>query len=163
MEETQVGVTVAQAAYIAGLIDGEGYFQIAKKQKHHPSIWYSPLLAVTNTNAEVLHWLRGITGVGFVVYVNRPSKPNWKPLLRWEVHSRQLRRFLPAVMPFLRIKRTHAELVYDLLLRQKGGAGRRLTSSENQEREQLRNRLKQLNVRGTGLQLSPRTREISNE
>jgi len=57
-------MTIAEKAYIAGIIDGEGSILLTKQSKnqHH-----SPVITVASTDIELLEWMKGIIGKGAII------------------------------------------------------------------------------------------------
>jgi len=108
-------------AYIAGLLDGEGCFTafITRQQSHHiknghrtieaihwQTIYYIQILIVEE---EPIHWLKEITGLGYVFKRNR-QKQGWQDLWGWRVASGPACEIVKQIMPYLKIKRRHAEI-----------------------------------------------------
>lgn len=52
-----------QAAYISGLVDGEGCIQLLKQKKHRDE-WYCPEISIAATNLDLVRWLLITTGIG---------------------------------------------------------------------------------------------------
>lgn len=102
-------------AYIAGLVDGEGCIRIErckKKESIHPYN-FRLLVAVTNTNLNVLLWLKEITGVGNIHNHTRSDEkanPKWKQGYVYHISSIRARDLLTAILPFLKIKKEIAEI-----------------------------------------------------
>lgn len=90
------------AAYMAGIIDGEGSIIKANRSKNYPN-W---IIKVSMTDRPLIEWLHSFGGT-----VNpRPSKnPRWQDQWCWQM-SRQIdvQLILTAVLPYLRIKRGKA-------------------------------------------------------
>lgn len=108
-------------AWIAGFIDGEGCITITRTRrenwhKHHEwsqAEWidYRPRLSVHNTNEESIAFLAWVFGAN---YSKRKLLPcNIRPIFAVEIASRErLQLVLPKLMPYLRVKRELAELLY---------------------------------------------------
>jgi len=106
----KLNLTEKELSYIAGFIDGEGSFCIAKC--NHSTKWVSltPLLSISNSNKEILLWIQKKIGKGTIVKDVRKGK-NYKT--RWQ-YSKQgfgLLPFLLKIIPYLRIKKKHAILL----------------------------------------------------
>lgn len=97
-------ITNEQAAYLAGLIDGEGYVgaRVAKDG------YVQAGLVVINTNRSVLDWACSITGIGVV----KPKKkvPNRKQVWRWIVGPQPASELLRRVRGYSQIKRMEMHL-----------------------------------------------------
>lgn len=138
-------------AWAAGFIDGEGCFFIARRE---PRAGRSPIfeasLIVTNCELETLYLLRDRFG-GFIALTRR-GKGNWRSGYQWRLAPQKLRQLLPLLMPHLIVKQKQAVIMEQFLAlvlrpdRPNGRGG--LPSDEIAAREQLRNALKTLNIRG---------------
>lgn len=100
----------AEAAYIAGLLDGEGTVCLAaRKDKDCRNHFFYPRVQISNTSLDLLDRVLEITGNG---YVTRSSSPEGqKPGYVWKIGARQARYILPQVLPYLVLKRRQAEIV----------------------------------------------------
>lgn len=58
-----------EAAYLAGLIDGEGSIVAAKKRKSDGRITWR--LQVVNTHLGVIEWVKTVTGTGGIITAKR--------------------------------------------------------------------------------------------
>jgi hypothetical protein len=92
------GIDNLTAAYLGGIIDGEGCFTVSTP----PGL--IPKLSIAQQNRPFLEWLQIIVGGGYITKHND----------RIEICNKQLREFLPAVLPYIRIKRSQAELLMEL-------------------------------------------------
>ena len=101
-----IELTVGVAAYAAGIIDGEGSFFLgpAGKDRH-----VAMCLQVANTNADIIHWLQRTFGGG--MSQAHPASPRCKIPFQWMLTSRGVRKILPALLPYLIIKRRQAEII----------------------------------------------------
>lgn len=89
--------------YFAGFIDGEGCFSICLRK----DTYYEPTLIVANNHRHPLdllaHYAAGrVYTLGTRCY-------------QWRVSHRQLRIFLPKLIPYLLVKREQAELMLEFL------------------------------------------------
>ena len=103
------------AAYLAGLIDGEGCL-FARKVKSRNTVGVQSGLAIAMTCRHILEQMQELTGIGSVIL--SPSSKNqprgWKDCWRWDVGAQSVAMLIPKILPFLRIKRTQAELIIEL-------------------------------------------------
>lgn len=97
-------ITNEQAAYLAGLIDGEGCVGARISTEGY----IRSALEVVNTNYAVLLWAQAVTGVGAVYPKKRlvKGKQAWKWVVSLQPASELLRR----LRPYLRIKRMESHL-----------------------------------------------------
>lgn len=100
------------AAWLAGLIDGEGSISMSLGSKNKVSL--TPSLVVAMTTPSVLREIVRITGFGKVSrgYQNGFGR---KPIYRWGIVSRQAASVLRKLIPFLRLKRKQALLVLKVM------------------------------------------------
>jgi hypothetical protein len=98
-----------EAAYAAGIIDGEGSIQLTRIRKTR---WPSPAVSVASTDFELVEWLR--SRVGGSIVQKKVYSPNHSPSYEWKLTDRRALQFLKIVRPFLVSERKLARC--DLLL-----------------------------------------------
>lgn len=93
-------------AYIAGFFDGEGYVGIYnyKAEGTHKNDRKRLQLGITNTNRDVLDWIKKRFNFGHIKEKSR-SSPNWKICYEWTVRDRNAMKFLKMIYPYLRVKK----------------------------------------------------------
>ena len=108
-------ITTAQlnkpdAAYIAGLIDGEGTVTLVRKHKNE----YRQLcVSISSTEIALLRFVKYSTNVGKITS-KRPSKAHHSPSFAYAVYNRQALSLLGQTLPYLRsYKLKRAELIFD--------------------------------------------------
>jgi len=89
-----------EAAYAAGIVDGEGSIQFTRNRK---SRWPSPTVSVASTDRELLEWLR--SRIGGAIIQKRTYKPQHSSSFDWKLTDRRALQFLEFVRPFLVIRR----------------------------------------------------------
>lgn len=101
-------------AYIAGIVDGEGHVTIhrnaSKKsmetlQRKTPM--YCPWVSVCNTNVEVLRFIQENYGGSLHLSPNKRRIPVWNLVLTF----RAAQRLLTDIVPYMRMKKSIAEVV----------------------------------------------------
>jgi hypothetical protein len=101
-----------ERGYAAGLIDGEGCISIKKvnnfNKKRNPE--YSLQVSMNLLDAEPIDFMYGCFG-GSIYHIkaseyDNQHKDNW----RWEINRKSAQQFLKQILPFLRIKKSQAEL-----------------------------------------------------
>jgi hypothetical protein len=109
-------LTVPDAAYLAGLIDGEGHISGYIYGYRSESVYIK--VAIANTYKPVLDWVQQVTGVGSVI-PRKSSNPNPKHKLgySWQINAEAAESVLQQVLPYLRIKADRAQLALDVLER----------------------------------------------
>jgi len=101
---------------------------------------------VTNTNEEIIDWLKKTIGMGFTrksTWENYSAK--WKPIHRYEVDSHKARELLAEIIPYLIIKKELAKMVLEFPTRN-GGLERTIEEYEKQLNEF--SKISSLNQRG---------------
>ena len=97
LDNPYLSLTDVQRSYIAGIVDGEGYINWARRTCCR--------VGIANTNKELIDWLEK-TVFGSVVYDHKMTNPNWKQDWRWTLEgSVKSRAFLMVMYPFLIVKR----------------------------------------------------------
>jgi hypothetical protein len=103
----------ADAAYLAGLIDGEGTIALTRR---HGKDERQLVISIASTERSIVEWALTTTGVGKITR-KRTSKKHHAPSLTYSVSNRQALEILRQVTPCLRSsKRRRAELVLDKYL-----------------------------------------------
>ena len=137
-------------AYIAGLIDSEGcvtLYGTGGQGTAHPMACFAPKLVIEMTSEDLVKWLHSTTGVGSVrryVPKNLRARIRW----RWAVKGREAVSLLRAVIPYLRLKREHAELLFQFAATRTVSCKRGLTEDTIVTRKVLVERIRHLNTRG---------------
>ena len=97
-----------EAAYLAGLIDGEGTIALTRR---HAGENRQLVLTISSTEAALVEWTRATLGVGKITR-KTTTLPHHAPGLTFCISNRQALDVLAQVAPFLRsYKRGRAELV----------------------------------------------------
>lgn len=107
-----VELTDIQAAWIAGLIDGEGCLGIwrERRQGNKSGFRYRAVVQIANTNRALLDAVAAVLpGTIQLKDARRTSALRHKPLYQFCVFSRCVGPVLKAVAPYLVIKKTQAE------------------------------------------------------
>jgi hypothetical protein len=123
------------AAYLAGLIDGESCISVIRFKKRNRPRHYAGRIQISLTVKPVLDWVQKFTGVGTVV--PRKSKQlNRKMAWLWVAESERAAKVLKLVLPFLKIKSKQAKnvLLFQTFIRKRNN-GRPLSKLETTRRE----------------------------
>ena len=103
---------VAELAYAAGLIDGEGCIRIGKYTDHKTQeLRYRGQLSIGMTSRAAVEWMRDRMGGNFYIY--RTSYDKAKPAYNWTMRSTEAAALLSAILPHLIIKREQALLLIE--------------------------------------------------
>ncbi len=136
-----LALNAIDAAYLAGLIDGEGTVGLYYRSGHGVALH----LSIANTFRPVLEWVRQTTGVGCVAMRRSPSKSErHKTGGVWKCTAVAAETILTAVRPSLIIKAVQADLALDFM--------RRLRlppeAADHTWQEEYRRRMRDLNAKG---------------
>lgn len=148
---------VAEAAYVAGFLDGEGCIGLWQEQypKNRTGIRFNPSCSISGTELDTLLAIRTMMGNGRIS--GEAGRPRRKTCYRLMLAANQIRRVLPQLMPYLILKRGRAELLLEYLdiVEERG----RQAPWELRRVGQIVEELARLNRRGNK-EVSPETREL---
>jgi len=98
-------------AYIAGLIDGEGYIGIKKstirKDCFNPS--YHARIQIRMVDEEAIKFITKTLGGNY--YKEKPSVAKGRPLYCFQASDKSAEMILKTILPYLKIKKSLAEIV----------------------------------------------------
>ena len=118
-------MTSEEAAYIAGLFDGEGSINIKrgieKKKKHKNKLGYRLSnsmrisMEITMTDKSVLIWVHEVLGVGTVgeKRYKTPYAVGWKKQWRWRCQFRDAFYVSCALFPYAHVKMEGIQKIID--------------------------------------------------
>jgi hypothetical protein len=117
-------------AYLAGLIDGEGYIGVKRTTRHDAaSPIYHERIQIRMVHEGAIALLASTLGGSY--YREKPHSNNGRPLYCWQASDALACRILESVMPYLVVKREAAENVL------------RLRASKNDPRARARGGMRQ--------------------
>jgi hypothetical protein len=134
-----------RAAYLAGLIDGEGYlsFQVAADRCR-------PFLKVGMNDERTIRWIHKQFG-GTVAIRKANEALNIEQHFTWQVYRRkELLLILPAVLNWLICKKLHATVVLEFCQRFAIGDRQPVSSDDRQEMQKYVNFIHAINSKGVG-------------
>lgn len=99
----KVNLSSEEMAYIAGLFDGEGCVSFGRTR----SSWFIRVF-VTNTNLEILEWLKSIFGGDIKKLSSR--RDGWKQGYCWRISWTRAIEFLSLIAPWSRLKKRQIEI-----------------------------------------------------
>lgn len=103
-------------AYLAGIVDGEGYIGIKKtrayKCQDRQTPGYHACIAVKMINEKAIHLLA--TNLGGWYYKEKRSPPQRRQLFCYHVTDKRAEQTLRSLLPYLRVKRQNAKCVLQL-------------------------------------------------
>src|SRR5437867_11974518 len=124
------------AAYLAGLIDGDGHIGLHRRHTDHSCLGYTfqPHVEIASVNEEFPRSFRRLIGSACWKTRNRGFKSH-RPLFQLIVTSSTISWMLPLLVPYLRLKREQALCVVEHLTRvRKGGHGQHARSESVHKR-----------------------------
>lgn len=102
-------------AYIAGVIDSDGYIGIVKQsetRRKNLTKNFRPTITITQSQPEAINFIRKYFNGGFGT--TKQSKNIYRDLYRWDICNRKdIRIFLEAILPYLKIKKVQAKMVIE--------------------------------------------------
>lgn len=144
-------MTLAQAAYFAGMVDGEGSISVsAARQRNIDRLNYRLAVTVTNTDIKALETLGEWVGVGYLSFQRRSQKDSkWKDAGVLKITHEASAFLLRQIQPFLIIKAEQAALALEFI------ELKRLCSKQNDnigQQAKIHRQMKKLNGRGRAYQ-----------
>jgi len=164
------------AAYIAGFIDGEGYFGILKNRCRtggRREDYYTAVLKIGNTDKDIIYWLKN--SFGGTIWI-RDADDTHKTVYQWTLETKKLVPFIDKIYPYLKIKKKQAELLrelrktininsYHFPTREAKNGGKFVSKTLNvdivKKREELYEEIRKLNKRGNSLHAERLNKETS--
>lgn len=98
-------------AYIAGMIDGDGYITINRSVRSG-KVYHGPQIGIAGTRREPHDLAASLWGGSVRAYV--PSNAGHRPQFQWSRQGSTAVGVIRSIAPFLRIKGEHAELALQL-------------------------------------------------
>jgi hypothetical protein len=96
-----------QAAYIAGIVDGEGSVMIVT---HHAA--YAIKVSISNGDRPLLEWLVATTGIGGIV-ATRAATERTRATWIWHVNGEGAESLLKQIAPYMLVKAKQAAIALD--------------------------------------------------
>ena len=138
-----------EKAYLAGIIDGEGSIGIYKwkNPRARKNPFYRARMRITNTNKKLIDLIvnKLQNQKGYIVAKRENRIKNRKTCYELELGEILTKKLLKEVLPYLVIKKKHAENVLKL---KENYSHNRLTQTELQRREKIYLEQKKLYYRG---------------
>ena len=147
-------MTETNLAYAAGLIDGEGSIHIEVTKGK----WYAPRMCLGMTLPAKIVMETYHRQYGGTIRVMRAATEKWEEAWMWYVHGPDAVRFLTDILPYLRIKKRHAELairvgqIRDNLPKRKNGQAK-WTEEAREECARIKMAVAALNKKGPRAQI----------
>lgn len=109
--------SIAQAAYMAGILDGEGSLTIGNYSSNTETgdKHYQVNIAVCSTDKILIDWIVEVFGGYQGTYTpNQMSRNGRKQVHRWQCSSNRLLHICEICLPFLTIKKRQAEILIQM-------------------------------------------------
>ena len=137
-------LTETEKAYIAGFLDGEGCITIFKRNRYKVPL-YVPSIQITNTNQEILKWIKLKVRKGRIIKLKGESRKSfWKDTYRWILTNRKdMFEFLKMIFPYLQVKEKQAFIIFQFKREQNP-----LSNEKRIIKEKLYQQMKLLNKKG---------------
>jgi len=134
-------LTIAEASYLAGLIDGDGHIGISKTEKRNV---YRLIIKVEMTHSEIINLCNVFSGTWHYTPAGKRSHLGKKPYYSWYWNYSMMKHYIPQILPYFRFKRDQAELLLEGLKCVHGSGQARTKQQDKQKLEQLDKKLKTL-------------------
>jgi len=98
-------------AYMAGLLDGEGYIGLSKykQNRYNNGFSYKSRVVIANCNLEILEWVKNNFG-GYITK-EKIVRENWTQGYKLQIGY--LEKWLPKVIPYMVGKKKKAQLLME--------------------------------------------------
>lgn len=109
--------TIAQIAYLAGIIDGEGSIYIGNFSSNPKTgtLHYQTNMEVTNTDEKLIDWLMDNIGGRRTKYTHKQTPKNSRrDVYRWMVSGDLLTHLCHLLLPYLIIKKRQCEIMINM-------------------------------------------------
>ena len=113
-------MTSEEAAYVGGIIDGEGWLEYVRKDRIHHDRKHKPVyktlyvrMEVPQVDGRLIDFLMKVTQEGTRSMKRYPKQKTWQDQHRWRVGYHGVYRILKQVYPYLIVKKQKAKLIVD--------------------------------------------------
>jgi hypothetical protein len=117
--------TIAQLAYLAGVMDGEGTISMCDKRitkrksrgirktkkVYRARVNFSTTITVANTDPRIMDWL--LDNFGGAVSHSKRQHSHWKAKITWIMPTKKITYLLTAIIPYLVLKKEQAHLMIE--------------------------------------------------
>ena len=108
-------LTVADLAWTAGIIDGEGsiFVMTQKRKDRERDTNYVLRVSVQSTDPFMTAELKKMFLDGAEFSVQRDNRPECSDTMKWQINGRRAAKFLRSILPFMRVKAEQAKLAIE--------------------------------------------------
>lgn len=105
-------LSIADIAWTAGIIDGEGSIFIMKQGRVDRERTHNFILRVSvqSTDPHMTAELKRMYPEGAEFAIQRDNRPECSDTLKWQLSGRRAANFLNTILPFMRVKHEQAQL-----------------------------------------------------
>ena len=146
----QTDHNIAQIAYLAGIIDGEGCFYLGrvKQGKYGNGYQWHSMLKVTSCDESLIIWLeKTFGGSKDSRYRYTSNLAFTRPVYNWQATGEMLDYVLPLIDPYLIIKKRQCDVMKRYRITSKNIGSQRLSEEISQKRFELLCEMRNLNSR----------------
>lgn len=134
-----------EAAWVAGIVDGEGTITIRTKPYPGGKRYQVASLSVCNTDTELIARVVEFTGIGRLCFQTRANHKR-KEIWRWQTDQRQAAAVVEQLLPWLTAKRRVGELLMEMQSLRRCGKYR---SGEVERQREIVAEVRECNQRGS--------------
>lgn len=137
-------MTEVEAAYVAGLLDGEGSFGISYLKSMER---YIPQISCSMTDEAPIAYLAKLGGVAYFPVERKKPIPRTKPQWQVKINGKRAIALCRRLRPYLLVKQRHADLFFEFetTYMQQGGPGHKMTQAVLDRRADIKERMHALN------------------
>ena len=113
-------MTPTECAYVAGIIDGEGWVEYKRKKVRRNTRPGKPThnvliirLEVPQVDGRLIDYLMKTTDEGNRDMKHYPTRPTWNDQHRWRASHHGVYRIMKQIYPYLIVKREKAKMIID--------------------------------------------------
>ena len=136
----------SKAAYLAGIIDGEGTIGLIRTGTNKGHAYLSPYLRVTMTHLPTIDYIHKMWGGSMRLHTKQQE--HHKQAYTWQYSSQGAINILATIWPFLQTKRTQAWLMFQFWANRTKRNGYLISAEEAALREGYKLAIQTANQRG---------------
>ena len=109
--------SIAEAAYMAGIIDGEGSIYIGSYSKNHSTgvHYYQTAIEISNTDEPLIDWIQTTFGGRKALYTrNQTPKNSRKQVFRWMATGLLIDHVIKLICPYIITKKRQCEIMLQM-------------------------------------------------
>ena len=144
-------LTEGEAAYLAGIFDGEGTVGLYNSRNRHEST-----VMITNTDPRLMLWIKDKIGYGCIATIRNSYHRRKHVVHHWRICNRpRVKDFLEAIIPYLIVKKDQAELLLSLWQLEGNKSKVKITPDVKAKRDYVMEQLKYLKTSNLELAETP--------